>query len=208
MERGRELGLDADHAHVGPPCLQRSRETGDESAAADRHDHDVRNGAVLEDLERDRALPGDHRRLVERMDERPSGLGDQLVEAVERRRRALGLLVDRRSVAARRRDLQLVGALPHDDQRVDSLLARGPGDGLGVVAGGDRDHAVPLLLVGQLREPVERAAHLERARALEELRLEADVRSRAARRAWRSAGAACGARGRRSSAQRARRRRW
>ena len=87
----------------------------------------------------------------------------------------VGLLVDRGAVAARRRDLQRVGALPHHDQRVDAFLARRPGDGLRVVARRDRDHAALLLLVRQLREPVERAAHLERARPLEELRLEADV---------------------------------
>ena len=49
----------------------------------------------------------------------------------------------------------------------------GVGDRLGVVAGGDRDHAAALLLVGQARELVERAARLEGAGALEELALEA-----------------------------------
>ena len=46
----------------------------DEPAAADRDDHDVELGQVLEDLERDRPLARDHRRVVERMHERAAGL--------------------------------------------------------------------------------------------------------------------------------------
>ena len=55
-------GSTRDHAHVGPPRLQRRRDPADEAAAADRHDDDVGHRDVLEDLEPDRALAGDHRR--------------------------------------------------------------------------------------------------------------------------------------------------
>jgi hypothetical protein len=44
-----------------------------------------------------------------------------------------------------------------------------------VVPGRDRDHAARLLLVGELRELVQRAARLEGARLLEELGLEVDL---------------------------------
>ena len=84
---------------------------------------------------------GDHERVVERMDERPAGLLDQRREPVERVARTGRLEVDGCAVAARRRDLLLGRALPHDDERVDVLLGGGAGDGLRVVAGADRDHA-------------------------------------------------------------------
>ena len=91
--------------------------------------------------------PAMHERVVERVDERAPGLGSmQLVEAVERVARAGRLEVDRRAVAARRLDLLLGRALPHDDERVDPLGRRGVRDGLRVVAGADRDHAALLLL--------------------------------------------------------------
>ncbi len=43
------------------------RDTGDEPAAADRNDHRVELRKLLEQLEPDRALAGDHGRVVERM---------------------------------------------------------------------------------------------------------------------------------------------
>ena len=72
-----------------------------------------------------------------------------------------------------------------------------------MVAGrGARDPAAPLLGAHR-RKPVRDAARLERARVLEELRLEAEARARRRRRP----AAACAGRGRGSSRRRARRRR-
>ena len=63
-------------------------------------------------------------------------------------------------------------ALRHDDRRRDAEELRGQGDALGVVAGGEGDHAAAALGFGDLQQGVHRAADLERAGALEVLALE------------------------------------
>ena len=72
---------------------------------------------------------------------------EQLVEPLERVGRVRGLLVDRRAVAARGRDLRLVAPCHMTTSASSACLARGPGDRLRVVAGRDRDHAARSLLV-------------------------------------------------------------
>ena len=62
------------------------------------------------------------------------------------------------------------------DARADAGLARGPRHRLAVVAGARRDDAGGALLVVEQRDPVDRAADLECARALEVLGLQPDVR--------------------------------
>ena len=111
------------------------------------------------------------------------------------------LEVDGRAVASRRVDLLLGRALPHHDEGVGAFRGGGERDGLGVVAGADRDHAACFLLGGQAAELVQRAAGLERAGALEELALQAGAERCGSRRA------ACGAGAPRSWPARARRRR-
>ena len=89
--------------------------------------------------------------------------------------------------------LQLVAPLPHDDERVEARLAGGPGDRLRVVAA-EIEITPRAARIGQLRDAVERAAHLERAGALEELRLEARLGAERSRERARGE-AACGGRG-------------
>ena len=126
---------------------ERSLDPGDQPAAADGDDDGVGVGRVLLDLEPDGAGARDHERIVERVHERAARLLDQT-----RRRRSNAspgsarLEVDGRAIAARRGDLLLGGALPHHHQRVDALLRGGERDGLGMVAGADRDHAAAPLL--------------------------------------------------------------
>ena len=62
----------------------------------------------------------------------------------------------------------------HDD-RLDAVDLRRQRDALRVVAGRRAHHAAAPLLVGELRELVQRAADLVRAGALEDLGLQADV---------------------------------
>ena len=78
-QRGRALGLDADDADA--ERRDGGRDPRDEPAAADRDDDRVDVGGVLEDLEPDGALPRDHERIVERVDERRARLRDELVRA-------------------------------------------------------------------------------------------------------------------------------
>ena len=80
MHRGRALRLDGDDAPVGG-----RGDAGDETAAADR-DHDrLHLRHVLQQLERHRSLSRDHEWVVERVHERATALGDQLLQAGERR---------------------------------------------------------------------------------------------------------------------------
>ena len=73
------------------------------------------------------------------MHERAPRLLEQLVEPLERPTRVLRLQVDRSAVAARGRDLCLARTAPHDDERVEPLLAGPQGDRLRVVPRRDRD---------------------------------------------------------------------
>ena len=168
MHGGRALGLDRDHA----PVRRGRRDPGDEPAAAGRHEDRLHVRRVLDQLERERSLTGHHERVVERMDERPTGLANVVVEPLERLDGIGRLEVDGRAVAARRRDLGRARARVHDDEAVDPLERRAPGERLRVVPGGDPDHAALLLLGRQRGELVQDAARLERARLLEQLRLE------------------------------------
>src|SRR5581483_12277206 len=108
VKRRRALRLDGDDLRGGPQALHGGRDPGDESAAADRNDDDVDVGHVLDQLEADGALPGDHEWIVERVDERPAGLLDQLVETVERLGRPGRAEVDLGAVSSRRGDLRRV----------------------------------------------------------------------------------------------------
>ncbi len=177
MHGRRSLRLDGDHA---PVRCGRS-DSRDEPATARRHQDRLHLGRVFEQLERERALAGHHERVVERMHECPAGLADVLVEAGERLDRVGRLEVDRGTVTARRFHLGRAGAGVHDDQAVDPLGRRAPGEGLGVVSGRDPDHASSPLFRAERGELVHDAAGLERARLLEELRLQPDLVAECAR---------------------------
>src|SRR5205085_4172968 len=68
-----------------------------------------------------------------------------------------------------------------EDRRGYAELARGPGDRLTVIAGARGDDAGRPLLRGQRRQLVDRAADLERPRALQVLRLQPHFPAAAAR---------------------------
>ena len=81
VHRVRLERLDADDADVGQHGLDVAGDAGEQAAAADRHEHRVQRLAlpVPDDLVADGALPGDDQRIVERVDEREPGLGDQAI---------------------------------------------------------------------------------------------------------------------------------
>ena len=58
----------------GIEALERGRHAGDHAAATDGGDHVGDLRGVLVQLQRQRALAGDHRRVVERMDHHLAGL--------------------------------------------------------------------------------------------------------------------------------------
>ena len=168
-------GLDADHADVRPLALDRKRDPREQATASERDDDgvDVRN--VFEDLEADRALPGDHELVVERVDERAAvggGVGDG------RRNRVLDRVAhqaDGRAVALGRPDLRERCRLGHVHRRRHAGRAGGECDRLGVVPGRWGDDARDPLRIGQRADLVIGAADLERAGLLAVLELEEDV---------------------------------
>src|SRR5207247_1038428 len=96
---------------------------------------------------------------------------------------ALGVVVarklrldDLRAEAADRLFLVLGDRLRHADGAVDAVVLRGPGETLAVVAGAGAEHARQALLLRQPREARQSSADLERARVLEILALEPDLR--------------------------------
>ena len=83
------------------------------------------------------------------------------------------------AVAARRLDLRDRRVRGHEDRGRHAEQRRREGDALRVVAGAGRDDAAQPLVRVERRDPVVRAADLERAGALEVLRLQVDVRAAA-----------------------------
>ena len=75
---------------------------GDQPAPSDRDDDGVGVGRVLLDLEPDRPRAGDHERVVERVDERPSRLCRRTASRSKASAGARRLQIDVRAVAARR----------------------------------------------------------------------------------------------------------
>src|SRR5690606_19056292 len=160
--------LDADDAGRGPERLDGGRDAGDEAAAPDGHDDDVRVGCVLEDLEADGALARDDGRVVERVDEREAALAAQRLALLERLEDG-AVEDDVGAVGAARVDLRARGVRRHHDRAGDALATRAVRERLRVVARGDGDEAAGTLLGGEAAQPVEDAADLERAGPLETL---------------------------------------
>ena len=94
------------------------------------------------------------------------------VHAGERLGRIDGLEIDRRAVGAGRVHLRLARPTRHHHERVRAELATRERHRGRVVAGRARDDAARALVGRELRDARERTAHLERAGALEQLRLQ------------------------------------
>ena len=164
------LGLDTNHAHLRPQRLDRRRHPGDQPAAADRDHHRVEVLDVGGELEPDGALAGHHEGVVVGVHERQPAFGG---ERAGERLTVVGVAVeldDLRAVALGGGTLGRRRVAWHEDRRPRPVLARGEGQRLGVVARGDRAHAVG----AQRGHGVEGAAELEGACALEVLGLQSD----------------------------------
>ena len=165
------LDLDADDAHLGPRLLDDAGDPADQPAAAEGDDHRGEVRDVLEQLQAQRRLAGDHVRVVERMDERGAGLGRALARERDAVVDGVAAEVDDAAEAADGGDLGHGRARGHEDLAREPARAGGVGDGLRVVARAAGDDAGAAVAGAEL---VERAAELERARALEVLRLDED----------------------------------
>ena len=166
------LRLDAVDRAPRPALLDGRRDAADEPAAPDPDDDDVDVREVLDDLEPERPVAGDHVRIVERVGERQAALVADLLEPGERLADVLAVEDDLRAVPDAGVDLRAYGAGRHHDDRRDARLAAGPGVGLPGVPGRQRDDPRPPLLRGQRRDLGRHATRLERARDLEVLGLD------------------------------------
>jgi hypothetical protein len=75
------------HTHqldLGARAAQRDADPAGEAAAAHGHDHAGDVGDILEQLQRERALPGDHVEVVERVHERSAGARGALARQRQR----------------------------------------------------------------------------------------------------------------------------
>ena len=140
--------------------------------AADGDEQGVEGRALLDELEPDCPLTSRDERIVEGgdVDRTPfRGEGGSEADAFID---ALAAELDVSSVVAGRGDLRERRVLRHEDRRPEARQARGEGDPLRVVARGGSDDACIRSLLGDTRDPVVRAAQLERPRPLEVFWLE------------------------------------
>ena len=171
-ERGGPLGLHGDHPDVRTAGLDRGRDPRDQAPApgADDDRGDVR--ALVEDLQADRALPGDDVGVLEGVDEHRSGPLGVLGGGHERLGEGLPAEPDLGAVGAGGRDLGQRRGLGHEDGGRSAQQPRGQRHALRVVAGAGGDDPAGPLGVGQPRDARVGAADLERAGALQVLALE------------------------------------
>jgi hypothetical protein len=115
--RVRVHRLDPDHFHRRTHALHVGRDAGDEAAAAHRNEDRIGVGLLTQDLHADRALPGDHLRIVVRMDEHEAtllleldGLGVRVGVGVAVQHHLRAARGDRFNLDARRRHRH------HDDR--------------------------------------------------------------------------------------------
>ncbi len=178
--------LDADHLHIGPQRLDVAGDTGNQTAAADRHEHRRQLIlAVTNNLGADRPLPCDDQRIVEGMDERHAGLRHErvavrlgLVVAVARQHHLGAHRLHRIHLDPRRR-------LRHDDDRAQTEPLRRERHALRVIAGAGGDDTARPLPVRQMRNLVVGAAQLEAEDRLQVLALEQDFVVETLGQAWR-----------------------
>ncbi len=160
-QRRAALRLDADDTHRRPQLGKCECDAGRQTAAADRHDERLDLSELLVQLERDGALAGDDRGIVERMHDDGG-----------RRSRAFGCrrqrLVDRVSaqnhvgaVALGRLHFGERCILGHEHRRCDTRLSGRPCDRLSMVTRACGDHAALALLGRERPDPVDSSAYLE-----------------------------------------------
>jgi hypothetical protein len=78
------LGLDSDDPHLGLERLQSDCDSGGQPAAADRNHERPEVLQLLDQLQGDRPLPGDHTLVLERVHERCASRFDSLLRSRHR----------------------------------------------------------------------------------------------------------------------------
>lgn len=174
---GRARRLHPDDPHIGPDRLDRHRDARRETAAADAHDDGPHLGALFEDLQPHRALPGDDVRVVEGVDEDRTGLLGVLLRGGQRLVHHMPVQPDLGPVLTGRGHLRQRRPDRHEDRRPYAEQRRRECDTLRMVSGARGDDPGRPLHRRQTRDTYVRAAQFERAGPLEVLALEVDRRT-------------------------------
>lgn len=130
---------------------------------------------VGEELERDRALTGDYRRIVIGMNENQPFIAGERVGRLAGGSEAVALEHDLGAVRLGAIDLDERRALGHHDRRRDAEPPGVVGDPLGMVAGRHRNHTHTARTRVQGQQLGERAAFLERTGAMQRLELQINL---------------------------------
>jgi hypothetical protein len=141
-------------------------------APADWHHEHLEIGVLLEQLECHGALPGDHPRIVERVNESVTLFLLQFGGALERVIVAVAVQDHLGAVLFGAALLGDRGGLRHDDRRMDAVALGRKGEPLRVIARGGCDHAGFLVGIVEAQYRVHRAAVLVGAGALKVLHLQ------------------------------------
>ncbi len=173
VHRRRILRLHADDAHVRIQIFHVGRDAADEAAAADRNEDGIRRRAALtQDLDADGALAGDHVRVVERVHVNQIALALELRGVLERAVVVVAMEHDFAAERPHRLDLDVGRGERHHDDRGNAALVRGERHALRMIAGRGADDAALACALGEMRDPVVRAAQLERKDCLQILALQ------------------------------------
>ena len=172
--RRAHRGLDADHPHRGQQRLDGDRHARRQPAAPERNDDTRQVGDVLDQFEAERALPGDHCRVVEGMAERHAVLGRPSARRGEGLVERGAVLDDVGAVGPAGLDLGDRCARGHEDLARHPEVPGSERQRLGVVSGAAGRDAGGRGLA-ERGDLVHRPADLEGAGALQALGLEHDL---------------------------------
>ena len=176
---GRARRLHTVDLHLGPQALDGEGHTGNQSAAAHRHDHRIYVGKLIENLQPNRALPRDDQLIVIRMDEGHTGF------LLQFHRPVVGIVVGAfdqfhfgpQPLGAFH--LHNGGAVRHADYAVNPHPGGGQRHALRVVARRTGNHALGPLFLRELADLVVSPPDFETTRHLQVLGLKVKVGARA-----------------------------
>ena len=157
---------------LGPLLTDGCGYTAEQSAAADRGEHEIDIGAVSEYFEPAGTLAGDDRRVVIGRDDGVAMLGGKRFGPFAAFRAGRSDIDDLRAQRSRRVSFDLRCVRRHDDDCGNAKGAGRIGDALSVIAAGVGDDAPPAFGLAQLRDGVVGATQFEAADGLQAFRFQ------------------------------------
>lgn len=156
-------GLPGHELHLGPKFLEHAAHASDEPSSADGAEDVVDVRQLLQQLEADGALAGDHARVFVGVDEDHGSLLHQLFGVLEAVFDRLAMQDHGGTERLGVLNLRQRRAFGHDDGRLHAELPSGPGHTLRVVPRAHRQDTELALRGLEVVDHVGRSSHLERA---------------------------------------------